>query len=294
MVEHFQRFLNKSVTIAAEDRGATDMFVPAGISAGYAWNSAPIDGTDILRNVPAIGRDLHFPLDINLNAAPKLIQNNVQAVLEYLKLTDANRPFSSSILKNLIEDLRIAHAERINNSRNLVFLKAGDIVMARTAIQSNLTKNKVAKLSYSVRDPYQMVRHTRFGSYYVRKLYKPDSPELKFMAYDLYPLPSPLNLCKSVDTTNSRYLSQHHSPLVNSLKNHSTLKCTMRNGLVNLLQLRYLLLCTSMIPWNCSTTHHFDLLLCRTSTRKRIHALRNLSVTRKMIFYPPPFSPYIV
>ena len=85
MVEHFQRFLNKSVTIAAEDRGATDMFVPAGIAAGYAWNSAPIDGTDILRSIPAIGRELHFPLDINLNAAPKLIQNNAQAVLDYLK-----------------------------------------------------------------------------------------------------------------------------------------------------------------------------------------------------------------
>ena len=60
-VEHFHRFLNKSVTIAAEDRGTIDIFVPVGIAAGYAWNSAPIDGTDILRSIPAIGRELHFP-----------------------------------------------------------------------------------------------------------------------------------------------------------------------------------------------------------------------------------------
>ena len=60
-VEHFHRFLNKSVTIAAEDRGTNDIFVPAGIAARYAWNSAPIDGTDILRSIPAIGRELHFP-----------------------------------------------------------------------------------------------------------------------------------------------------------------------------------------------------------------------------------------
>ena len=32
-VEHFHRFLNKSVTIAAEERGTNDIFVPASIVA---------------------------------------------------------------------------------------------------------------------------------------------------------------------------------------------------------------------------------------------------------------------
>ena len=35
-VEHFHRFLNKSVTIAAEDLGTNDIFVPTDIDAGYA------------------------------------------------------------------------------------------------------------------------------------------------------------------------------------------------------------------------------------------------------------------
>ena len=87
--------------------------------------------------------------------------------------------------------------------------------MDQTAIQSNLAKNKVAKLSYSVRGLYQIVRHTGFGSYYVRKLNKPDSPDLKFMSYDLYPLPPSLKPCELVDTTDSRYLNQNHFPLVN-------------------------------------------------------------------------------
>ena len=55
-VEYFHHFSNKSVTIAAEDRGTNEIFVPAGIAAGYTWNSAPIDSTDILRSIPAIGR----------------------------------------------------------------------------------------------------------------------------------------------------------------------------------------------------------------------------------------------
>ena len=112
-VEHYHRFLNKSVTIGAEDRGTNDIFVPAGIAVGYAWDSAPKDGTDILRSILAIGRELHFSIDINFSALPKRAHNSGQAALDYLKLTDSSRHFSSSILKILIEDRRTAHAERI-------------------------------------------------------------------------------------------------------------------------------------------------------------------------------------
>ena len=182
---------------------------------GYTWNSAPIDGIYILRSIPAIGRKLYFPLNININVAPTLIQNNAQAVLDYLKITDFNRHFSSSILKILIEDLRTLHAERINIYYNLVVVQAGDIVMA---IQSNLSKHKVVKVSYSARDPYQIIRHTGFVSYYVQKLQKPDSPELKFMAYALYPLPPSLKPYDPIDTTDTRYLNHTHLPLANPLK----------------------------------------------------------------------------
>ena len=217
-VEYFHRFLNKGVTIAAEDRGTNDIFVPAGIAAGYAWNSAPIDGTDILCSIPVIGRELHFPIDINLSALPKLAHNSGQAALDFLKLTDSSCHFSSSILKILIEDRRTAHAERINNNRNVVVLEPGGIVMARTAIQSNKRKEKVAKLCYAVRGPYQIIRTTGHGSYFVRKLHRPDAPELKFMAYDLYPLPPALKPCEPVDRNDTRYLNQSHEPIANPLK----------------------------------------------------------------------------
>ena len=90
--------------------------------------------------------------------------------------------------------------------------------MARTAIQSDLFKNKVAKLSYSVRGPYQILRNTGLGSYFVRKLNTPDSPELKFMDHDLYSLPPSLKPCEPIDSTDTRYLNQTHAPLVNPLK----------------------------------------------------------------------------
>ena len=207
-VEHFYRFLNKSVTIAAEDRETNDIFIPVSIVLAYTWISAPIDGTEIIRSVPNIGRTLHFPLDINLNAVPKLVQNNAQATLDYLNFTNSHRHFASSILKILIEDRRTAHAERIKNTKNLVLLIAGNIVMTRTAIQSDIFKNKVAKLSCSVRGPYQILRNTGLGSYFVRKFNKPDSPELNFMAHDLYPLPPSLKPFEPIDSTDARYLNK--------------------------------------------------------------------------------------
>ena len=90
--------------------------------------------------------------------------------------------------------------------------------MARTAIQSNKQKEEVAKLCYTVRGSYQIIRTTCHGSYFMRKLHTPDSPKLKFMAYDLYPLPPSLKPCEPVDTTYTRYLNQSHSSITNPLK----------------------------------------------------------------------------
>ena len=70
LVEVFHRLINKEITIVAENRGTNDIFVVAGVTAGYAWNSSPIDGTNILRSIPAICRELRFPFDINLSALP--------------------------------------------------------------------------------------------------------------------------------------------------------------------------------------------------------------------------------
>ena len=218
LVEKFYRFLNKAITIAAEDRVTNDIFVAAGVAAGYAWNSSPIDGTDILRSVPAIGRELRFPLDVNISALPALVTNNADSVISYLRLTDTNRHFATAILKILIEDRRDTHAELINHSRNIVSMQPGDLFMARTAVQSDKSKDKVAKLSYAVRGPFQIIRGTGRGGYIVRKLNKPDSPELKFMSEDLCILPPSLKPCKPVDGSDTRYLNQTHTPIVNPLQ----------------------------------------------------------------------------
>ena len=146
------------------------------------------------------------------------MSNNVDSVVSYLRLTDSNCHFASAILKILVEDRRTAHAERVNNNRNIVTVHPVDIVMARTAIQSDKATNKVANLCYAVHETFKIVRGTGRSSYIVRKLNNLDSPEFKFMPEDLYILPPPLKPCEPIDGSDTRYLNQSYAPIVNQLK----------------------------------------------------------------------------
>ena len=71
-VEYLYCFLNNSITIVAEERGTNNIFVPVNIATDYAWNSAPIDATDILRSISAIDREFHSHIDVSLNSLPKM------------------------------------------------------------------------------------------------------------------------------------------------------------------------------------------------------------------------------
>ena len=70
-IKHFRHFLNISITITTEERGTNDILVPVSIATRYAWNSAPIDGTDICRSILANVREYHITIEINLNSLPK-------------------------------------------------------------------------------------------------------------------------------------------------------------------------------------------------------------------------------
>ena len=122
-VETNNRFLNKSTTIAAEDRGINGIFDPTVAEVSYEWNSVPINGTDTLWSTL-------FTIDINIHVFPKINQKNSQIILDYLKRTNSFYYFSSTILKVLIED----HVDLVNNNKSLINLKLGNIVMTQTTI----------------------------------------------------------------------------------------------------------------------------------------------------------------
>ena len=51
----------------------------------------------------------------------------------------------------------------------------------------------------------------------MKKLHKPDNPEFKFMAYNLYSLPPSLKPYEPLDTIDTRYLNQSYAPPINPL-----------------------------------------------------------------------------
>jgi hypothetical protein len=111
-VECYFRFLNKAVAIAVNDRDDPTVWVPACMTADYAWNSGPIDDTDILRSVAAVGRPFLFPNDISLSSLPpELCSNNATAVTKYMQFVSEHVSFSQTILRFLVEGRRVAHAE---------------------------------------------------------------------------------------------------------------------------------------------------------------------------------------
>ena len=157
----------------------------------------------MLHSVLTIGRELRYPLDITLNALLPLAYHNAESIISFLPLTYSNRFFASEILKILVEDRRATHTEQVNSNKN--------------AIQSGKAKDKVAKLSYTVLDSFQIIRGLGRGSYIVQKLNKSDSPELSFISEELYMLPPNLKSFKPIDISHIRYLSQSHTLIVDSL-----------------------------------------------------------------------------
>ena len=109
-------------------------------------------------------------MDISLALTPKLIDNQANSVLEYLRLTDKDKIFATEILKLLVEDRCIAHHDRINNNRNIVALQQGDVVMARREVFSDKAKHRVSKLQYQVSGHFVITRATGHGSYFARRL----------------------------------------------------------------------------------------------------------------------------
>ena len=62
--EGFHRYLNKVHKINSADKGSLNQWLQGVIFALYAWNEAPVDGSDIARLVVAIGREFPFPIDL--------------------------------------------------------------------------------------------------------------------------------------------------------------------------------------------------------------------------------------
>ena len=146
--EKYHRFLNKTQTIAGQEQGTHLSILQNYKLSHYAWNSAPIDNTDVARSMAALGQELRLPLDVELSPTPTLNDCQNTNLHEYLRNMSSSRPFATAIMQILAEEQQTAHHNRINNSKTKQQIQVGDAITARVTVQSQANNGTVKKLSY--------------------------------------------------------------------------------------------------------------------------------------------------
>ena len=56
IIKKYHRFLNKIQSITEQYHGSYDIFIQNAKTSQYVWNSAPIDDTNAMRSVAAVGK----------------------------------------------------------------------------------------------------------------------------------------------------------------------------------------------------------------------------------------------
>jgi hypothetical protein len=176
----------------------------------YAWNCAPVPGTDISRCLLVTGREWHYPIDfssdkhLELLLNPKAIRSFACRQAEVISATRA-------IACVLIDEHCSYHRELINSLRPdpLIFVP-GDHVFARRTVQSSKKMNCVGKLEFAYTGPWIIIRRLRGASYECKHL---RSGKInKFHAAHLSPVPRELTPYNPVVGPDHRF-GQLHKPL---------------------------------------------------------------------------------
>ena len=183
-----------------------------------AWNSTPIDNTDVVRSLEAVGREFRFPLDVELSVIPLINDVSNSALTNYLRDVSIESKFAVSVAQVLIEERRLAHQERVNKDKIVSSLQVGNIVKAYVQVQSTQELGVVGKLSYRARGPFRIVTVLGHNSFEVQNWTNPTAATRKYKATELYLLPSSLFPSEPLDTLDQRYLNYENAPVVSPLK----------------------------------------------------------------------------
>jgi hypothetical protein len=211
LVERIGRYLNKSLKIFNAEHSSDPRVAHEGLHmAMYAWNCAPVAGTDISRCLMVTGREWRFPLDYSTGAhlelitRPKLVNSFArrQAII-----LDASR----KIGRILIDEHRAYHRELINSLRpDPKLFEPGDYVFARRTVQSSAKHVRVGKLEFACTGPWVILRRLQGASYECKHTLSGKVD--KFHASHLSPVPHALVPFAPIDGRDHRF-GQIHRPL---------------------------------------------------------------------------------
>ena len=204
IVERINRYLNKGLKILCNERDSVRVAAEALLLLIYAWNSAPIPGTDISRSLVVTGREFSFPIDfsaekhLELTSSPDSVSNFAK---DQAKLLAASR----GVAKVLLEEHRAWHRELLNKNRvDPRLYSVGDIVFAKRAVRSDAARGRVAKIMYPFTGPWRVKAKLDGGSYAIEHCSDPSRVEKKHAAF-LSPYPEQLVPFEPIDGPDNQY-----------------------------------------------------------------------------------------
>jgi hypothetical protein len=194
--------LNSSIIIFNNNCKSNRVFVEGAMMCCYAWNAAPIAGTDLSRALLVLGREFHFPINfttrqhLTFNVTKSGMQSYASNMLDLLEKCQ-------QVYKLLIYEQQTYHWELWNSQiHHLRKVKIGTVCLLAFKFRASNQKNQVQKLAYRTRGPYTVTRLYPSGSYDLTSMKSLSQVIIKKHGGDLYPCPQiikPFPYVKSSD-----------------------------------------------------------------------------------------------
>ena len=204
LVERVNKYLNKGLRVMTNERNSIRVSSEAILLLLYAWNSAPIPGTDLPRSLVAVGRVFSFPIDFSVAKHLELTSTPAD-VINYAKDQAELLSASEQVARILLDEHRSYHRELINSNRPDPRLYAiGDIVFAQRATRSDAARGRVGKLMNKMTGPWRVIEKLDGGSYRLEHQLRPGRFDKKHASM-LSPYPLELVPFQPVDGPDTRF-----------------------------------------------------------------------------------------
>jgi hypothetical protein len=226
LCERFHRYLNKVQKINTADTQSFTQWVQGALFAVYAWNAAPIDGTNIMRSFAAKARVFPFPIEIKQDHVNRIPPMEGEAAIQHVETISPIWARQSMLLQILQEQRRERHRELRNQGVIPRKFNVGDIVLIQKTVQTQTineqthpAKQQIAKF----KGPYKVIEKVSDNSYMVQKMPsiqgkgKPGKPR-KEASVNMTPIPSTLVLHKRLQEQDTRLAELEHQLVNNPLE----------------------------------------------------------------------------
>jgi hypothetical protein len=203
LVKRVNRYLNKGRKIMTNERDSIRVAMETILLLLYAWNSAPIPGTDISRCFVALGRKFQFPINFSVNKHMELTSTPA-SVTSYLHDVVTRLLALREVADLLVEEQRAYHCEFINSRwPDPKLYSIGDMVFACQATRSNAGRGQVNKLIYAFTSPWLVTAKLDGASHKIEHVLT--KRKEKKHGSDLSPYPAELIAFWPLDGADNQY-----------------------------------------------------------------------------------------